>query len=38
MLDTFEDVSQTQHEYSTEGRELVGDTPLDLFKEEYGFQ
>lgn len=38
MLDTFEDVSQTQQEYAAEARDLVGDTPLDLFKEEYGFQ
>ena len=38
MLDTFEDVSQTQQEYAAEARDLVGDTPLDLFKDEYGIR
>lgn len=38
MLDTFADVSQTQQEYAAEAREVVGDTPLDLFKDEYGIQ
>ena len=38
MLDTFAEVSQTQQEYAAEARDVVGDTPLDLFKEEYGIQ
>lgn len=38
MLNTFADVSQTQQEYAAEAREVVGDTPLDLFKDEYGIQ
>lgn len=35
MLDTFEEVSETQSEYAEEVRELVDNTPLDLFKEKY---
>lgn len=38
MLDTFEDVSETQQEYATEARELAEHTPLELFKKEYGLE